>query len=74
MMPTRGKSKLKFDSKTITSYFKTIVVGISFGSGCIGSLYLIELGLHYSVSIVFAIGVVGTHFDYLKRFINNGKR
>ena len=74
MMPSKRKSKLKFDSKVITLYFKHIVVGISFGSGCIGSFYLMESGLHYSVSLVFAIGVVGTHFDYLKRFINNGKR
>lgn len=63
----------KGSAKEIVLVFKTLCVGLSFGSGILGALYLTTLGLPEFVAAIFGVGVVGTHVQYIV-FMNKGEK
>ena len=69
--PLFGNSK--GTSKDVMLVCKTLCVGLSFGTGILGALYLINLGLPEFVVGIFGTGVVASHLHYIT-LMNKGAK
>jgi len=67
--PKRKKKPL-YNTKEIAGYLKTLSVGLSFGSGILGCVYLLSLGVPLALVGVFGLGVVLIHLEVMKDKVN----
>jgi len=63
--PKRKRRSL-YSSKEIVGYLNTLSVGLSFGSGILGCVYLLNMGLPLPMVAIFGLGVVLIHLDVMK--------
>ena len=63
--PKRKRRSL-YNTKEIAGYLNTLSVGLSFGSGILGCVYLLSLGVPLALVGVFGLGVVLIHLEVMK--------
>jgi len=65
----RRMKKLKLDYKELLKYVYILSTGLSFGSGILGTVYLMDQGIPIELAAVFGAGVIVVHISTMRSMV-----